>query len=84
MNTISPPPWTFKDHGIYDARGRMLSFLGSIAENGPLMAAAPDLQAALRELVARIDRQFVSYTGGVFEPELTGARAALAKSEEKL
>ena len=85
MSTISPPPWTFKDHGIYDANGRMLSFLGSIAENGPLMAAAPDLQAALRELVARIDalRDFLDAEELDIEPEITAARAALAKSEGK-
>jgi len=47
MSTISPPPWMFKDHGIYDARGRMLSFLGSIAENGPLMAGEDRCQSPL-------------------------------------
>jgi len=90
MSTISPPPWTFKDeHGtIYDALGDMpILYCASKTKgltadgDGALAAAAPDLQAALRELLARIDASRPWY--GVLEPELTGARAALAKSEGK-
>jgi len=98
MSTISPPPWTFKDeHGtIYDARGDMpILYCASKTKgltadgNGALVAAAPDLQAALRELVARVD---ICIAGDglryeqvrpMLEPELTAARAALAKSEKK-
>lgn len=49
--------------------------------NGQLVAC---LEAALRELVARLDMLHASKVGGllldVIEPELTGARAALAKA----
>ena len=86
---ISPAPWTFDltSRAIYDRRNDypILEALGPEAEdNGVLAAAAPDLQAALRELVAAVDE--VLETGLIvpdLEPELTGARAALARSEGK-
>jgi len=91
---ISPPPWTFNHlHGaIYDRRSDFpimrLSSRTEINANGVLAAAAPDLEAALRELVARIDDlnppdMPYSQWGDDLEPELTGARAALARSEGK-
>jgi len=99
MSTISPPPWTFnpKRGAIYDAcRSRPIIYcdawtLGSEADaNGPLVAAAPDLQVSLRALLARIDTHVFHLSGyGSFKikdilvPEITAARAALAKSEGK-
>jgi len=95
MPKISPPPWTFDpgNHVIYDRRHRypIITLQECLwwRENGVLAAAAPDLQAALQELVARIDETFDPALAGnlpirkLLEPELTGARAALARSEGK-
>ena len=97
MPKISPPPWTFDpgNHVIYDRRHRypIITLQECLwwRENGVLAAAAPDLQAALRELVARIeflddegnDGHSYQWIGPRLEPELTGARAALARSEGK-
>jgi len=89
---ISPPPWTFDPFvgAIYDRRGDFpILHLETQNDpeanaNGVLASTAPDLQAALRELVAAVDE--VLETGLIvpdLEPELTGARAALARSEGK-
>ena len=85
-------PWTFDPVNlvIYDRRHDypILEALGPEAEaHGVLAAAAPDLQAALRELVGAIEkaeRSPCTAFGDIdLEPELTGARAALARSEGK-
>jgi len=94
MSTISPPPWTFDSErgSIHDANTLAIVILRTeVADaNGPLVAAAPDLQAALRELVARIEKLQIFLQSEIrFGPritldiELTSARAALAKSEGK-
>jgi len=94
MTKISPPPWTFNTYNrvIYDRRHDfpIIRLLGDRwKENGSLATESPDLQAALRELVARIDETFDPALAGnlpirkLLEPELTGARAALARSEGK-
>ena len=87
MTGISPPPWRFERENrlIYDASKNVPIFravwIREADANGALVVAAPDLQAALRELVARIDTLLA---GAVLaeidlEPELTAARAALAR-----
>jgi len=98
MTNISQPPWTFKrEHGtIYDALDDepilycALKTQGPMADaNGALVAAAPDLQSALQELVARIDLIMTSPSNRSSQlliessAELTAARAALARSEEE-
>jgi len=94
-STISPPPWRYRERGeIYDAqRNRPIIYCaawtqGSEAEaNGALVAAAPDLQSALRDLVARIDLIMTSPSTRSSQlliessAELIAARAALARSE---
>jgi len=82
MTKISPPPWTMDEFGyIFDSRGRMIFV--SLSEKGDrvLAVGAPDLQAALRELVARIEEVAPGTVHMMLEPEMTGARAALARSE---
>jgi len=94
MPKISPPPWTFDpEYGaIYDRRQDfpIMYLAARLQDNhermlymGALAAAAPDLQAALRELVVAIDDRLIGYELEKLEPELTGARAALARSEGK-
>ena len=105
MTKISPPPWTFdpKHGAIYDRRHDfpIIHLHGDRwKENGSLATESPDLQVALRELMAAIDKTLDPTIAGdlsreisaltfqallrkLLEPELTGARAALARSEGK-
>ena len=91
MTKISPPPWTFDEQHrvIYDQRHDfpIIALHGRLwKENGVLAAAAPDLQVALRDLIKAIEQaESLPMTFGDvdLEPELTGARAALARSEGK-
>ena len=92
MEKISATPWTFDpiNRVIYDRflRYPIMTVCNGMfwRGNGILSTSAPDLQAALRELMARIDTLIA---GAVLdekldlEPELTGARAALARAEGK-
>lgn len=80
-------PWKFEheDGWVRGNDGRLVALI-SVAqfdrqfEVGPLIAAAPDLEAALRELVARIEEEQGFHKNYDLVPELTGARAALAKA----
>lgn len=81
---ISPTPWRYdpEAHEVDDARGLVVSMETTQSvirgpRNGTLLAAAPDLEDALRELVERIKTVRLSK---YFERELTGACAALAKA----
>lgn len=51
-------------------------------EHGPLIAAAPDLEAALRELLDLIV-QILGSDLDPNEPEIVGARSALAKARNQ-
>ena len=86
---ISPTPWRYvPEHKLVEDAKRGVVMYG-LAEptHGRLAAAAPDLEAALRELVARIDAlnppdmPYDQWIDGL-EPELTGARSALRKAKE--
>jgi hypothetical protein len=75
---------------IYDAKGVFVGAVKSGSNHvGPLFAAAPDLQAAGREMVAAIERElaasaeFFALISNKLEPELTGLRAALKKADGK-
>jgi hypothetical protein len=50
-------------------------------ENARLIAAAPELLAALRDCVAFIERDLSPETAAHAQPELRAARAAIARAE---
>jgi hypothetical protein len=93
MNTHTPGPWTFAADDMREGRysiihngpiaycGDTTRAPGDGASNARLIAAAPDLLAALQELVAEFDTRelpqghYPQDTGGM---EL--ARAAIAKA----
>lgn len=90
MSTISPPPWQFieiDDCIVDDSKRRVASTPFIVADparckaNGHLIAAAPDLEAALRELIESIDADLFEDDASALEPQLTGARAALRKAK---
>jgi hypothetical protein len=49
------------------------------ADNAHLIAAAPELLEALKELARMVDGTLQGY--GILEPSITTARAAIAKAE---
>ena len=50
--------------------------------HGRLAAAAPDLEAALRELMSAVIRRLPPAYKNALEPELTGAHSALCKAKK--
>jgi hypothetical protein len=77
--SYQPGPWTFE--GPYDDRMHILADAGGMditiakgvtLENAPILAAAPDLAEALRDLIETYE--FIA------DCEATAARAALAKA----
>jgi len=74
--TISPAPWHDNGNEIVDGNGKVIG--GAFSnEDGALMAAAPDLLAALQEVFVIGDRLVGDVYGYEF---VTAARAAIAKA----
>ena len=87
----TPGPWHDKDGIIRTADNAMLALVysngvGSVTANARLIAAAPDLLAALRGCVDALNSHVRSEFEGVwlesdFESLLSPYRAAIAKAE---
>lgn len=89
----SPAPWrlakSYNNECVIDARGRMVADCCIAARgvtqemveaNARLCAAAPDVTAALRDLLAAAERHIFSTE---CKKERNAARAALAKADGK-
>lgn len=86
----SPGPWLFDgDSAIVDAHGRDLAYVGDYdfekqVANGRLLAAAPDLLAALDEIVANalsLPRSHVAGCVNVDRNDMDRAIAVLARAK---
>lgn len=62
-------------------RARELVMRATTTAEGAVLAAAPDLLAALRDLAAVADLYFGHVTDGIADAALLTARAAIAKAE---
>jgi len=89
----TPGPWRFVPHHevdvgtpagmIYNAHGGSVCRVYSEVRHAHLIAAAPDLYAALRDLVAWCHAQGSDISGSVLQSLLSGERAlAKARGEQ--
>ena len=88
----TPGPWMKSTHGgiskysIWSSSGQHIADTNTTksigfercAANASLIAAAPDLLEALEDCVAVMDRELAGLK--VIQPELSAARAAIAKA----
>lgn len=94
----TPGPWSVQRESdgapyVYIRSSAALGQIATVYErpsaNAPLIAAAPDLLAALVAVLERAEREYQELTDGehgTFEayPEAKAARAAISKAEGKL
>ena len=92
MAEHTPGPWMKSTHGgiskysIWSSSGQHIADTNTTksigfercAANASLIAAAPDLLEALEDCVAVMDRELAGLK--VIQPELSAARAAIAKA----
>lgn len=88
MHKHTPGPWKYNPHSltgcVRGAAGEGIAIAnggaGVMHSNGHLIAAAPELLAALREVVAEADAYEAKH-GPMRRPWVRLARAAIAKAE---